>query len=99
MYTKEQRNKIYKKMLSRYKNNGIYHNIIRWDGGEYFKTEGLCLCLEYVTRSHYTKIIEFPELACPPNRERKLPFYWWDLKEEGYLQRVSLLLEAIKKTN
>jgi hypothetical protein len=98
MYTKEQRNVIYKKMLVRYRNQGLCNNIIKWDGGQYFRTEGLCICLGLVTKNYSTKISHFPELK--HLSEKYGPrFYWWNLHEEGYLQRVSLLLEAVKQTS
>lgn len=86
-------------MLHKYKRHGMFNTIVIWPGGESFKTAYMCSALQQVVKKSVDVEEDFPELwAGKPKKYHSTAYPWWDANEEGYLQRVSLLLEAIKQT-
>lgn len=89
-------------MLRRFEKRGNFNSVFQGHFNDtYFRTGYLCYCLELSlgARIKVNFITDFPELwEGRPKEHVRQSNAWWNADEEGYLQRVSLLLEAIKKT-
>ena len=100
--TKEQRHEVYKKILKFYETKGSLFNSVNYPEHPqgWFETNGFCAALSKLFWKKkdeiYDDIKNYPELV--ENRKVDYFRYFWDKYEEGYLQRVTLLLEAIEKT-